>query len=141
MTAMREAPTGEAGPAIEAGLIEAGLPAQIARQQGMIWGQAYAQNALDLDPAPSLHAYPGAFSALFGGSDLQVLANVMSERVISARGSRPTRVNTLAGHNHLFQLEASGLPTGYTTAPHAISPAALAMIVEELQVLMDQSCQ
>lgn len=85
MTAMREAPTGEAGPAIEAGLIEAGLPAQIARQQGMIWGQAYAQNALDLDPAPSLHAYPGAFSALFGGSDLQVLANVMPERVISAR--------------------------------------------------------
>lgn len=141
MTALRDAPTGEAGPAIEAGLIEAGLPEQIARQQAMIWGQAYAQNALDLDPAPYMQAYPGVFSALFGGSDLQVLANAMSERVVSARGALPTRVNTLAGHNHLFQLEASGLPTGYTTAPHAMSPEALAAIVEEVQSLIDASCQ
>lgn len=141
MTALRDTPVGEAGPAIEAGLIEAGLPEQIARQQAMIWGQAYAQNALDLDPAPYMQAYPGLFSALFGGSDLQVLANVMSERIIAARGALPTRVSTLAGHNHLFQLEASGLPTGYTTAPHAMSPEALATIVEEVQNLIDMSCQ
>lgn len=141
MTAMRNAPVGEAGPAIEAGLIEAGLPQQIAQQQAMIWGQAYAQNALDLDTSAAMHAYDGPFSAIFGGTDLQVLADEMRARITTARGAQPTRLRTLAGHNHLLQQEPSGLPAGYVSAPHAISPVALAAIEEELSALIDQACQ
>lgn len=141
MTAMRDSPVGEAGPAIEAGLVEAGLPQQIAQQQAMIWGQAYAQNALDLDPASAMQAYEGPVSAIFGGSDLQVLADNMSARVSAARTDQPTRLRTLAGHNHLLQQESSGLPAGYTSAQHAISPVALEAIEEELGALINQACQ
>ena len=86
---------------------------------------AYAQT---FDPTGPMRVLDAPTLALFGGSDLQVLASQNAEPVKKALEAAPvtdTTVITLKDHNHLFQNDLSGLPTGYGAIDETLSPAFL----------------
>lgn len=126
--------------AIAAALTAHGLDETAARQQGAIWGQAYALTALDLDPADAVAAYHGPVLAVFAGRDLQVLEAPNTARLDAARAGLDTRIVTVEGVNHLFQEAQTGLPVEYATAVHPMAPTALAAIGRETADLAAGAC-
>ncbi|MEE2526538.1 alpha/beta hydrolase [Hyphobacterium sp. HN65] len=127
--------------AMNAALVELGLPEAVAGQQATIWAQPYARAALDLDTASAMAAYEGPVHAFFAGMDLQVRGVAHADRLIAARGDQPTEVTYLGGLNHLFQRALTGLPQEYASAPHAMAPEALAAIGEAAEALINQACR
>lgn len=136
LEALHASPPGEAVDAVEAAFVAHGIPAETARQQAQFWGQRYVQEAAALDPAAAMATFDGPVTAIFAQNDLQVLAEVNTQRVQAARGDRATRILTLDGVNHLFQTSETGLPNEYTSAPHAMSPDALERIAAEAAELV-----
>ncbi|WP_300530193.1 alpha/beta fold hydrolase [Maricaulis sp.] len=140
MTAMRESPPGEAGPAIESALIARGIPTGTAQQQGLIWGSNYAQNALDLDPASAISGYDGPASFVFGALDLQVVRASSVARVESLRSSETTTIEVIEGANHLFQDAVTGQPGEYTSLPGGMSAQAGAAIAGHVSRMISEAC-
>lgn len=140
MTAMRNNRRGEAAGAIESALIELGLPAGVAQQQGLIWGSAYAQNALDLDPAEAISAYTGPASFVFGERDLQVLLEPSTTRVESLRPGELTMIEVIDNANHLFQDAVTGMPDEYTRLPGGMSDTAGATIAGHVSRMISETC-
>jgi len=140
LEALRASPPGEAQAAVEAAFLAHGIPAEAARQQAAYWGQRYVQESAALDPAAVLASYEGPVLGIFAENDLQVLAEVNAQRMREAREGLPTTIGTVAGVNHLFQASETGAPTEYATAPHAMSPEALAMIAEGNVALIAHAC-
>ncbi|MGP1275815.1 MAG: alpha/beta hydrolase family protein [Caulobacterales bacterium] len=140
LEALRSSPPGEAQAAVEAAFIAHGIPAEAARQQAAFWGQRYVQEAAELNPAPALASYDGPVLAIFAENDLQVLAETNIPRLESAREGLPTTILTAPGTNHLFQASETGSPAEYLSAPHAMAPEALALIVNSTMSLMTQAC-
>ncbi|WP_420434955.1 hypothetical protein [Hyphobacterium sp.] len=138
---MRDPAVEDHAAALTAALVELGFPEAAAQQQGAMWGQDYAIAALDLDPGPAMTAYDGPVRALFGGRDLQVLAEPNRDRLLAAREGLPTEVAILEGVNHLFQSAETGLPQEYANAPHAMAPEALEAIGMAAEGLFAQSCR
>lgn len=140
IAALNASAPGEAQAAVEAAFLAHGIPAEAARQQAAFWGQRYVQEAAALDPAAALAGYDGPVLAIFAGNDLQVLADVNAERMREARAGLPTTTRTIPGHNHLFQQSETGLPNEYLSAPHAMSPDALALIAEGAGEILAHAC-
>lgn len=137
---MRTTSAEEAPSAIAAALIERGFPEDAARQQGAIWGQAYAIAALDLDPSEAIAAYDGPVHAFFGERDLQVLPEPNAARIRDARGDLPTEITIIEGVSHLFQDAQTGLPDEYASAPHPMAPRALDAIAAGAEALIGEAC-
>jgi alpha/beta superfamily hydrolase len=125
---------------LEAALLGAGAPANVAQSQAAIWGQPYAAAMFQTDPAEAAAVYPGPVLALFGGTDTQVIAEPTSAVLAESRPDLETRTVTIEGVDHLFQDNASGSPSAYGSAGHAISPAAAEVIVREIEALLDRTC-
>jgi len=125
---------------LEAALIEAGAPASLAQSQAAMWGQPYAAAMFQMDPAEAAEAYGGPVLALFGATDTQVLAEPTSALLIESRPGTQTRTVTIEGVDHLFQDNASGAPSAYGSAGHAISPVAAQVMVREIGALLDRTC-
>jgi hypothetical protein len=138
--AIANAAPGEAPAAIEAALIEGGLPESFARQQAAMWGQPYAVAMFDGDPAAAAAAFEGPVLGLFGERDLQVLPENAQAALLEARGDKPTRTVIVPGVDHIFEDSETGSPQEYGAAGHALSPTARAMLAEETRVLIDQAC-
>ncbi len=139
-TAMEASDAQTAPQAIAEALEAHGLEPDAARQQGAVWGQAYALAALDLDPAPAMAGYRGPVAALLAGKDLQVPPDQTAARIEAARAGLETRVEIVQGVNHLFQDAESGLPSEYAASPHAIAPQSLETITAALEELTAQGC-
>ena len=131
---------GEAPAAIEAVLIERGLPEAMARQQGQMWGQPYAVAMFEGDPAAAAAAFEGPVLALFAERDLQVLPEAAQAALLDARGDHPTRTVIVPGVDHIFEDSETGSPAEYGAAGHALSPMARAILIEETRTLIDQAC-
>ena len=138
--AIDQAGPGEAPAAIEAVLIELGLPEAAARQQGAMWGQPYAVAMFEGDPAEAAAAFEGPVLALFAEKDLQVLPEAAQAALLDARGDKPTRSVIVPGVDHIFEDSETGSPSEYGAAGHALSPTAWAMLVEETRALIGQAC-
>ena len=138
--AIANAAPGEAPAAIEAALIETGLPEAFARQQGAMWGQPYAVAMFAGDPAAAAADFNGPVLGLFGERDLQVLPENAQAALLQARGDKPTRTVIVPGVDHIFEDSETGAPQEYGAAGHALSPTAWAMLVEETRTLIDQAC-
>lgn len=124
---------------LEAALLGVGAPANLAQSQATIWGQPYAAAMFQTDPADAA-GYPGPVLGLFGGTDTQVIAEATSTVLAESRPGLETRTVTIEGVDHLFQDNASGSPSAYGSAGHAISPAAAEVMVMEIGALLDRSC-
>ncbi|WP_439632997.1 alpha/beta hydrolase family protein [Glycocaulis sp.] len=140
LEALRASPPGEAVEAVKAAFIAHGIPAEAARQQAAFWGQQYVQEAAALDPAAALAGYDRPVLGMFAGNDLQVLAEVNAQRMREARAGLPTTLATVPGVNHLFQASETGSPAEYVSAPHAMSPDALALIADGAGEIIAEAC-
>ncbi|WP_421788632.1 alpha/beta hydrolase family protein [Hyphobacterium sp.] len=140
-TVMRDSSVEDYPSALTQALMDLGLPAPSAEQQGQIWGQAFAVNALDTPVAPYFAAYEGPVVAILAEDDLQILADPARARLTGARADRPTEIITLEGLNHLFQATETGLPQDYANAPHAMAPEALDAIGDAAESLIAQACE
>ncbi|WP_430431320.1 alpha/beta hydrolase family protein [Oceanicaulis sp.] len=138
--AIDQAGPGEAPAAIEAVLIELGLPEAAARQQGAMWGQPYAVAMFEGDPAAAAAAFEGPVLAVFAERDLQVLPEAAQAALLDARGDKPTRTVIVPGVDHIFEDSETGSPAEYGAAGHALSPTARAILIEETRTLIDQAC-
>lgn len=140
LEALTTSPPGQAEAAVEAAFLAHGVPAEAARQQAAFWGQQYVQESAALDPAAALAGYDGPVLAIFAQNDLQVLAEANAQRMREARAGLPTTIGTVPGVNHLFQTSETGSPAEYVTAPHAVSPDALALIAEGAGEIIAHAC-
>jgi len=138
--AIANAEPGQAPAAIEAVLVENGMPERMARQQGAMWGQPYAVAMFASDPAAAAAAFDAPVLALFGENDLQVLPENAQAALMEARGDHPTRTVIVPGVDHIFEDSETGLLNEYGAAGHALSPTAQAVLVEETRTLIDQAC-
>ena len=138
--AIATAEPGQAPAAIEAALIETGLPEAFARQQGQMWGQPYAVAMFAGDPAAAAAEFDGPVLGVFGETDLQVLPENAQAALLEARGDKPTRTVIVPGVDHIFEDNETGAVTAYGAAGHALSPTAWAILVEETRALIDQAC-
>jgi pimeloyl-ACP methyl ester carboxylesterase len=141
LEALTTSPPGEAEAAVEAAFLAHGVPADAARQQAGFWGQQYVQESAALDPAAALAGYGGPVLGIFAANDLQVLAEVNAQRLREARAGLPTTIGTVPGVNHLFQASDTGSPADYVSAPHAMSPEALALIAEGAGEIIAHACR
>ncbi|MGX6646935.1 alpha/beta hydrolase family protein [Maricaulaceae bacterium MS644] len=131
---------GDLAAALETALIDAGAPAAVAAQQAAIWGQPYVAASFRLDPGAEAAAYGGPLLALFAENDTQVLAGANSAALETARAGKPTEIRVLAGVNHLFQVSATGAPSEYGSASHAMAPEALQVIGDAVSALAGRAC-
>jgi hypothetical protein len=92
------------------------------------------------DPGEAAAGYPGPVLALFGGTDTQVIAEATSTVLVDSRPGLETRTVTIEGVDHLFQDNASGSPSAYGSAGHAISPVAAQVMGMEISTLLDRTC-
>ncbi|MGC6488236.1 MAG: alpha/beta hydrolase family protein [Planctomycetota bacterium] len=82
---------------------------------------------LDYDPAPVLRRMECEVLAMFGGKDLQVdpAQNRPPLEAALAERSKPARVATVPGVNHLFQHTETGRPSEYGELEETFAPEAL----------------
>ena len=138
--AIETAPPGESAQAITAALTEAGAPSTVAAREGAVWGQPYAVASFAIDPAAAAAGYDGPMLAVFGGRDLQVLADPASTALREARAGLDTQIVVIDSANHLFQDSQTGLPQDYATAGPAPSQTALDQISAALDGLLVTAC-
>lgn len=138
--AIASAGPGEAPDAIQAVLIENGLPERMASQQGAMWGQPYAVAMFAADPAAAAAAFEGAVLGVFAEKDLQVLPDNAQAALLESRGDRPTHTVIVPGVDHIFEDSETGSPQEYGAAGHALSPTARAILIDETRALIDQAC-
>ena len=138
--AIANAAPGEAPAAIEAVLVESGLPPRMAAQQGAMWGQPYAVAMFAADPAAAAAAFEGPVLGVFAEKDLQVLPENAQAALLDARGDRPTRTVIVPGVDHIFEDSETGSLQEYGAAGHALSPTARDILIDETRALIDQAC-
>ena len=138
--AIASAGPGEAPDAIQAVLIENGLPERMASQQGAMWGQPYAVAMFAADPAAAAAAFEGPVLGVFAEKDLQVLPDNAQAALLEARGDRPTHTVIVPGVDHIFEDSETGSPQEYGAAGHALSPTARTVLIDETRALIDQAC-
>ena len=110
---------------IEAYAATSGLPPalqeQLASQYETRWWAFQGVH----DPIPPLKAISVPVIAIFGGSDLQVLANQNRpplEAALAESGTKDVTVVTLQKLNHLFQTDPIGSPADYAKNTETMSP-------------------
>lgn len=87
---------------------------------------------LDYDPAPSLQKTECEVLAMFGGKDLQVdpAQNRPPLEAALADRTKPAKVVTVRGVNHLFQHTETGRPSEYGELEETFAPEALQLMQE-----------
>ena len=87
---------------------------------------------LDYDPVPSLRKMECEVLAMFGGKDLQVdpAQNRPPLEAALADRTKPAKVVTVRGVNHLFQHSETGRPSEYGRLEETFAPEALQLMQE-----------
>jgi hypothetical protein len=111
--------------------------ADSARQKGFLRNYAtYGHSAwfrsfIRYDPVPSYRKLETPVLALFGENDLQVVPGRNAKRMRKAlQGNDQATVKVVQGVNHLFQPDASGIPTRYGKIRTTIEPSVLQTITK-----------
>ena len=100
-----------------------------AEVQAAFFSSGWVRYFLAFDPRPTLSRLRLPVLALFGGTDLQVLAEPNAAAARAAFSANPAaRVEVVPDANHLFQISKTGDPREYATILETISPAVLELI-------------
>lgn len=99
------------------------------------YGQEWFASMLEYDPAPDFAAVTVPMLALFGGKDVQVIAeqNIAPlEAIIADNADADITIVTLPNANHLFQEAITGNADEYTALPLAFTADFLPTMIEWL---------
>lgn len=88
------------------------------------WAMFYA----DYQPCDTLREYQGPVYALFGGTDLQVSAEVEAPIMQVCFSNPDSKVHVVPGANHLFQYSKSGKIEDYLVIRTTMEPEVLGLI-------------
>ncbi len=102
---------------------------QWAEAQSAFFSSGWLRHILTFDPGPTLSRLRLPVLALFGETDLQVLAEPNAAAARAALRANPlARVEVVSRANHLFQTSETGDPREYAAISETISPAVLELI-------------
>lgn len=147
--ALKSAETGNANPRLLKRLFDehvAGLP-ETDREKFMALQTYITKTAqiavvpwthyfIKYDPAPSLKAVRCPLLALFGGKDVQIVAETNAARLRQLLPeSKNVTIRTFSGLNHLFQTAKTGEGAEYAEIEQTMSPEVLSAIEEFLKGL------
>ncbi|QTN19823.1 alpha/beta hydrolase [Brevundimonas sp. AJA228-03] len=117
-----------AAAAASAVLVEAGIPAEQARNSTAAMASGWYRYFVAYDPAPALAALTVPLLAVYGDRDLQVPATLDAGALRRLQPS--AEIVVLPGLNHLMQTATTGLPGEYGTIEETVSPLALDTVTD-----------
>ena len=117
-----------AAAAASAVLVEAGIPAEQARDSTAAIASGWYRYFVAYDPGPALAALTVPLLAIYADKDLQVPATLDAEALRRLQPS--AEIVVLPGLNHLMQTATTGLPGEYGTIEETVSPLALATVTD-----------